>query len=120
MPLIISIENFEELNDKNIFSYTSHMDDLPYIAREVFCQCSLLPKSVDDFCISLQQCNILGKRVVEFFHYFSPIDNSNIYFDKSASFFCWVRGRYPELGERLFSCVDLSMKYLILSRDRLS
>jgi len=118
LPLIISIENFAELNDAGVFIYTDDSADVEKISNILFLHCSMFPKSVEELKSSISCCRILGKSVSQYLHYFSCFDDSNIYFKKSASFVFWLQMRWPELGEMLLSCVEGYTRSLIVRNRR--
>lgn len=113
LPLLISIENFLELSKFGVFILSDIEECIFNNAKIIFGHCSLLPGSFDELRSSIKNCLLLNKRIEQYIHYYSEIDENNIYFSKSASFFLWINNKYPHIGSELLSCVDKNTRILI-------
>jgi hypothetical protein len=118
LPMVIAIDNFIELVDNGIFRPTDNNKEIERIVSVLFDKCSTLPNSIDDFSRCLDACNILNKNVFQYIHYYSEIDEGNLYFSKSASFTFWLGVRWPELPDKILSCLDSRTSNLMLRYRR--
>lgn len=113
LPMIIAIDNFIDLIDGGIFRPTNNNKEIDSIAKLLFKKCSELPNSIDDFSECLGECSILSKNISQYMHYYSEIDEGNLYFSKSASFVFWLGERWPGLSDKILRCLDKHTSNLV-------
>lgn len=113
LPIMISIENFAELNDVGVFRDLSTENEVEVVSALLFEYCSLMPQSVEALLSDLRTCSILGRKFADYIHHFSDVDDSNIYFRKSATFLHWASVRWPGAGDAMSACLDSRTKLLV-------
>jgi len=106
LPMIIAIDNFIELIDAGVFRTVNSVDEIQNVADVIYEKCLGLPNSVEDFSRCLEFCNILDKQVAQYIHYYSEVDDKNLYFSKSASFVWWLENLWPELANKIIGCLN--------------
>lgn len=113
LPIIISIENFAELNDAGVFRPLDSVEAVEKVSRLIFELCSSMPQSVERLLQDISECSLLGKDFERYIHYFSDIDSSNIYFRKSAAFIHWASAKWPDVGQAMSACLHARTRSLV-------
>ncbi len=118
LPMIIAIDNFMEFIDAGIFRPINNDSEIQRTAITIYNKCLELPRSIEDFSEHLDSCNILNKKVFQYIHYYSEVDDGNLYFSKSASFVFWLEDRWPELSRKMLDCLDKRTSSMMLKHRR--
>lgn len=108
LPLIMSIDNYLELVDEEVFRFSDTFDEILDHALRIYNFCLKFPKSIEEFDKALMDGAMLGKRVSDYLHMFDYYESDNLYFRKSASFVRWFADAWPEQAPHMHRCLTSS------------